>query len=78
MIQAQKITVLQNHKLRIDFDNDETKIYDFTEDLKEPIFSKLKNKNFFAKAKIVSGGIIWDNEPDISIEHLYENGKSIA
>jgi hypothetical protein len=77
MIQAKKIKVLPEYKLLIDFDTDESKIYDFANDLKYPIFSKLKNKMFFAMAKIENGGIIWDDETDISIEHLYEYGVPV-
>jgi len=74
MIQAVKIKILPDYKLLIDFNTGESKIYDFCDDLKHPVFSKLKNKKFFANAKIESGGIVWDDETDIATEHLYERG----
>ena len=77
MIQATKIKILPDYKLLIDFNTNETKVYDFTEDLNHPIFSKLRNKVFFGKAQIASGGIIWDEDTDIAIEHLYEQGISL-
>ena len=74
MIKPVKVKYLKDYKLLINFSNGETKVYDASHLLKYEIFEKLKNKDFFATAKIDCGSVVWNNELDIAPEELYTTG----
>ncbi len=77
MIKPVTVKYLKDYKLLINFSSGEEKIYDATPLLKYKIFEKLKNKSFFATAKIDCGSVVWNNEIDIAPEELYNSATPL-
>ena len=72
-----KIKVLEDYILKVFFDNEEIKIYDFKPNFKYEIFSQLKDYSIFKNVVVDVGGygISWNDDCDLSEYELYLNGK---
>jgi hypothetical protein len=67
------IKYMNGYIFHIAFDDGVAGNVDFSEYVdKGPIFTPLKNKDFFKHATIKGGTICWPNGADISPEALYE------
>ena len=82
MIIPVAVKYLYDYTLLITFSNGEKKIYDAQTDIRHGALTKLKNKSFFAQAKIARGSVVWSDEIDMAPETLYAesvacNGKLI-
>jgi len=72
-----KIYILENYRLKIEFINSEIKIYDVKKLIdNDVIYKPLLNKTLFLKASVDVDrcGVIWNDDIDISCDKLYENG----
>ena len=74
---AINVEVLKDYKLKLIFDNGETRIFDVKPYFKFKIFQELKEKNKFNKVKIEGLSIEWENGADICPDELYEFSKKI-
>jgi hypothetical protein len=72
-----QVTVLQDYKLQVHFENGELKIFDMSSYLQYPAFSDLSYDNLFARAKVLNGTVVWTDEIDISPDTLYLKGETI-
>ena len=73
-------TYLGEYRLKIRFDNGETKSVDLQPHLDGPIFEPLKNPDFF-KSFYVNRDIdtiAWPNDADFSPDFLYEIGQKVS
>jgi hypothetical protein len=66
---------LENHKLILEFENTEQRIFDVAPLLSIGKFSELRDISIFNTVKIKFDTIEWSNQLDIDPEYLYE--KSI-
>jgi hypothetical protein len=68
---------LEGYKLKLEFNNGETKEVDLKNYLNKPIFKPLKDLDYFAKFKLNPFTIEWDNGADFAPEFLYRIGKDL-
>ncbi len=66
-----QVTALPDYELQLEFTNGECGVYDCSHLLDFGIFNELKDKNYFSKAKVLDGTVVWPNEQDICPDTLY-------
>jgi len=72
-----KVQTLDNHCLKLWFENGEQKIFDLKPYLNKGVFSQLKSLSLFASVRVVAGSIEWSNGIDLSYDTLYLQGSSL-
>ena len=71
MIYPTEVQYLHDYELLITFSNGEKRVYDGQEDITQGVFTQLRNKALFARARIERGTVVWNEELDIAPEALY-------
>ncbi len=66
-----KIEILDNYQIGIKFENEEKKVFDMKKYINKKFYQKLRNVEYFKKAKIFGNTIQWENGEDIAPENLY-------
>lgn len=74
--QISKVEVMPGYKLCIRFGNGEARLFNVRPYLNKGVFKELKNESYLKKVRIVSGGIDWPHEQDLSADTLYYRGVS--
>lgn len=73
MNEVSEIEYQSEYCYRIVFDDGTSAIVDFSEYLdRGPVFTRLREHDFFRQARIEGGTIAWPNGADIAPETLYE------
>ncbi len=68
-----KVTPLDDFMLLLDFNNNETRLFDGTK-LTGEVFEPLKDEAIFKDVKLVDGVVTWQNEEiDCAPEFMYKN-----
>lgn len=62
--------ILADYKIKVTLSNGKTGIFDVTPYLDKGIFTELKDYNYFKRARIEFGTIVWPNEQDFSPETI--------
>jgi hypothetical protein len=75
---VKSVTALEGYKLRVEFNNGECGIYDCTSLLEFGVFRELKNIQYFKKASVSDGTVVWPHEQDICPDTLYLDSIKIA
>ena len=75
--QIAKVEVMPGYKLCVQFGNGESKLFDVGPYLNKGVFKELKNESYLKKVRIISGGIDWPHEQDLSADTLYYRGVSL-
>lgn len=70
--------ILDNYRIRITLSTGKTGVFDVTPYLDKGVFSELKDYNYFKRARIQFGTIVWPNEQDFSPETLEIKMKEVA
>ncbi len=67
---------IDNKTLIVKFTNFESRKYDISKLLDNPIFASLNNPEFFKNFRIESGGygLVWNDEIDLSEYELWQHG----
>jgi len=68
---VKRVTASPALELHIEFTNGELGIYDCSHLVNFGIFDEFKDKNYFQKAKVLDGTVVWPNEQDICPDTLY-------
>ena len=71
-----EVEVFEDYILKVIFNNDEVKIYDFKPNFKYEDFSILKDYSIFKNVKVDTGGygISWNDDCDLNEYELYTKG----
>lgn len=70
---------LEGTVLEVEFQNGEVKNYDIAVLFsKYPQLERLNERSLFTSGKLMGGyGIVWDEDLDLEIETIYEDGKTV-
>lgn len=74
-VAVKDVKPLPDYQLLLEFENNETRIFDMKPYLNKGIFQQLKNIELFNTVKVSFDTIEWDNEADLCPEFLYEESK---
>jgi Protein of unknown function (DUF2442) len=66
-----RATPQADHRLLLDFDNGETRLFDLTPWLDKGVFCALRDSPEFAQVCVVDGSVEWPGEIDLSYDTLY-------
>ncbi len=66
------------HKLRVEFENGEGRLFDVTPYLDKGVFRELRDEAYFRRVRPVWGGVGWPHEQDLSADTLYCAGKPVG
>ena len=72
-----KVKATNDHKLVIDFNNNERRLFDITPYLNIGRFVELKNIDMFKTVRVSFDTIEWENGLDIDPEFLYAKSERI-
>ncbi len=67
---------LEGYKLRLTFNNGETRVVDLSSSLNGEVFAPLKDIEYFKRFSIKFNTVEWENGADFAPEYLYELGKT--
>ena len=65
------------HRLLLNFENGETKLFDLTPWLDLGVFRALRDSDDFALAQVVDGSVEWPGEVDLSCDTLYVRSVAV-
>ena len=66
-----RVTPQREHRLLLEFENGEARLFDLTPYLDKGVFRALRDSPDFAQARVVDGSIEWPGEIDLSYDTLY-------
>lgn len=66
-----RLTPQPDHRLLLEFENGETRLFDLTPFLDKGVFHALRNSPDFALASVVDGSVEWPGEIDLSFDTLF-------
>ena len=72
---VKRVVPRSDYKLEITFTNGETGIYDCTLLLNFGVFRELRDLNYFKRAFVSGGTVVWPHEQDICPNTLYETSE---
>lgn len=73
-IEVTKADYLDGYRVKLLFNNGETRIVDLSQSLNGSVFEPLRDIEFFKRFTIKFNTIEWENGADFAPEYLYEIG----
>jgi len=77
-LSVNNVKALSDYRLKLTFENSETKIFDVKPYLDTGVFATLKDENVFNSVKVSFDTIEWPNGVDLDPEVLYEKSAAYA
>ena len=74
---VKKVTTGFDFSLHIIFENDEERVFDCRPYLDIGVFKELKDLNYFSKAFVQCGTVVWPHEQDFCPDTLYLESKIV-
>lgn len=71
-LEVSKAEYIDGYRLRLLFNNGETRIVDLTSSLRGEVFVPLKDVDYFKKFTIKFNTVEWENGADFAPEYLYK------
>jgi hypothetical protein len=72
LVRVRRVVALKPYNVRIEFEDDTTRIIDLDRYLRGPVFEPIRdNPAMFAKVAVEGGTIAWPNGADIDPDVLY-------
>ncbi|MBL4911042.1 MAG: DUF2442 domain-containing protein [Alteromonadaceae bacterium] len=65
------VETVNDHFLRLSFENNEIKLFDASPFLDKGIFRELQDYNYFKQVSVAFGSVQWPHEQDFSNDTLY-------
>jgi len=79
ILKIQQFSILEGLKMKVKFNNGETRVVDLTNELKGEVFEPLRNQEFFRQAYLTEWHVIeWPNGADFAPEFLFEIGQKAS
>ena len=75
-IEVIEATYLDGYRVKLLFNNGETRIVDLSQSLNGVVFAPLKDIEYFKKFSIKFNTIEWENGADFAPEYLWEIGTA--
>ena len=75
-IEVIEATYLDGYRVKLLFNNGETRIADLSQSLNGSVFAPLKDINYFKNFTIKFNTIEWENGADFAPEYLWEIGTA--
>lgn len=75
-LEVVKAEYLNGYKVKLLFNNGETKIADLSQSLNGSVFAPLKDLDYFKRFSIKFNTIEWENGADFAPEYLFEIGTA--
>ena len=73
---VKEVVPIQGYKLKLNFTNNEEKVYDCSPLLHFGVFQELQDENYFKQVKVLDGTVVWPHEQDICPDTLYLDSKT--
>ncbi len=73
-LQISGVEVRPEYKLCVRFSDGKSRLFDVKPYLRKGVFKELRNESYLKKVRIISGGIEWPHEQDLSADTLYYRG----
>lgn len=73
----QAVLATEDYRLLLQFTNGEQGIYDCSPLLDFGVFKELRDKQYFKRASVNNGTVVWPNEQDICPDTLYLDAVKI-
>jgi len=75
---VKEVIPTDEYTLKLTFKNNEQAIYDCRDLLDFGVFKELKDINYFKKAYVEYGTVVWPNEQDICPDTLYLDSQYLT
>jgi hypothetical protein len=75
---VKRVKYIEDYKLMLTFENNESKIVNLRSYLNKGIFLELRDVAYFRRVRIAGSTIVWPNEADFCPDVLYDIGKRFS
>lgn len=75
---VQNVIATDDYRLQLTFTNGESRLYDCRPLLTFGVFQELADMQYFRRATVSLGTVVWPNEQDICPDTLYEDSARLT
>ncbi len=76
-LRVKSVSPLPGYKLLLEFTSGERGQYDCTPVLEFGVFKELKDAQYFRRASVMDGTVVWPHEQDICPDTLYQDSVKV-
>ena len=75
---VKSVVAKEDYKLEITFSNGEIGVFDCAPLLDFGVFRELRDLDYFKRARVEGGTVVWPHEQDICPDTLYEDSQRLV